>query len=199
MATSRVNAFNNVWNFLGGSLGLQGHEKALKNALYNALAMLLLVVCCAAFYALFFILDPFIKPLLWALLLGSVLHPFKYSLVYSVKNWLDILETRGTPIAVAFVMIPVSAFDRISDQIGDLIYRNLKMIFYCSITLPLILVLYAYTPQTCLCLLWRVAYALFAVINFIINLSTGTTVRSENEAFPSYYEMHLLGSASCCN
>lgn len=176
MATSRANAFNNVWNFLGGSLGLQGHEKALKNALYNALAMLLLVVCCAAFYALFFILDPFLKPLLWALLLGSVLHPFKYSLVYSVKNWLDVLETRGTPIPVAFVMIPVNAFDRFSDQIGDLIYRNVKIIFYMSAAVPLVLFLYGYTPQACLCLLWRMAYALFAVINVVINLSSGTVL-----------------------
>ncbi|XP_052124652.1 transmembrane protein 245 isoform X2 [Frankliniella occidentalis] len=174
MASSRATTLNNVWNFLGGSLGIQGHEKAVKNALYNALAMLLLVVCCAALYALFFILDPFLKPLLWALLLGSVLHPFKYSLVYSVKNWLDVLETRGTPMAVAFVMIPVSAFDRFSDRIGGLLYRNLKLILCLSIALPLLLALYGYTPQACLCLLWRMIYALYAAINFIVSLSSGT-------------------------
>lgn len=178
MASSRATTLNNVWNFLGGSLGLQGHEKALKNALYNALAMLLLVVCCAAFYALFFVLDPFMKPLLWALLLGSVLHPFKYSLVYSVKNWLDVLESRGTPIAVAVFMIPVSAFDRLSDRIGDLIYRNIKILFYLSVALPLLLVLYGYTPQACLCVLWRMLYACYALINFTVNLSNGTVVSS---------------------
>ncbi|XP_034243899.1 transmembrane protein 245 isoform X1 [Thrips palmi] len=176
MANARATTFNNVWNFLGGSLGLQGHEKALKNALYNALAMLLLVVCCAAFYALVFVLDPFLKPLLWALLLGSVLHPFKYSLVYSVKNWIDVLETRGTPIAVAFVMIPVSAFDRFSDRIGDLIYKNLRIIFYLSAALPLMLILYGYTPQSCLCVLWRMAYAFYALVNFLVGLSTGPVV-----------------------
>ncbi|KAK3925418.1 Transmembrane protein 245 [Frankliniella fusca] len=176
MAPSRANTLNNVWNFLGGSLSLPGHEKAVKNALYNALAMLLLVVCCAALYALFFILDPFLKPLLWALLLGSVLHPFKYSLVYSVKNWLDVLETRGTPMVVAFVMIPVNAFDRFSDRVGGLLYRNLKLIFCLGVAVPLFLALYGYTPQVCLCFLWRMAYALYAAINFIVSLSTGAVL-----------------------
>lgn len=65
--------FEHVFNYLIP----QGHEKALRHALYNALALFLLMVCTSVGYAVCFIMEPFMKPLLWALLCGSVLHPFK--------------------------------------------------------------------------------------------------------------------------
>jgi hypothetical protein len=69
--------FEHVFNYLIP----QGHEKALRHALYNALALFLLMVCISVGYAVCFIMEPFMKPLLWALLCGSVLHPFKVLII----------------------------------------------------------------------------------------------------------------------
>jgi len=174
--STSANTLNNVWNFLGGSLGLQGHEKALKNALYNALAMLLLFACCAAVYALFFILEPFIKPLIWALLLGSVLHPFKHSLVSTVRTWLNDVEVKATPLTLAFIMIPIQAFDRMSDSVGNFIYINLKKIFILGITIPLLLLVYSYTPQTCICVMWRLLYTSYNIVDSLMNTISTSVV-----------------------
>ncbi|KAK9875492.1 hypothetical protein WA026_007883 [Henosepilachna vigintioctopunctata] len=84
-----------IFNIIGGGLP-QGHDKPLKQALYNAVALLLLFLCCAAGWALFVILEPFMKPLMWALLVGSVLHPLKRSLrdtfQIGLKSWKKLIH-----------------------------------------------------------------------------------------------------------
>jgi len=64
-----------------------GHDKPLKHAFYNVLAFVLSAFVIIAFWGVFCILDPFIKPLLWALLCGSVLHPFNERLCRFIRSW----------------------------------------------------------------------------------------------------------------
>lgn len=74
-----------VENFL--SMLPTGHEKALKSAFYNVLALVLSSFVILAFWTVYCILEPFFKPLLWALLVGTVLHPFKANLSGWTGNW----------------------------------------------------------------------------------------------------------------
>jgi hypothetical protein len=51
---------------------LPNDNKALKYAFYNVIALVVAGLSILALYAVYIILEPFIRPLLWALLFGSV-------------------------------------------------------------------------------------------------------------------------------
>jgi len=114
----------------------QGHEKPLKHALYNAVALLLLFICCSVGYALFLVLEPFFKPLLWALLVGSLLHPIKYTISKQMKNWFVKLETTETPLIFGVFAIPINVINDASKMIANVINKYYKV---CSLYIAPIL------------------------------------------------------------
>ena len=59
-----------------GAVGRQ-HEKPLRQALYNIVAITFLVVCTVVTYGVYCVLEGFVRPLVWAALCGSFLFPFK--------------------------------------------------------------------------------------------------------------------------
>ena len=166
--------FENVFNFLG-SLP-QGHEKAVKHALYNALALFLLIIASAAGYGLFIILGPFIKPLIWALLCGSVLHPFKYSVATTLKSWLQSMESNSTFLLFGILMVPVNVIDDISEKIGGQLTKYLKVLAAIVITAVLLHLLYFYTPHICICLIWRLGIFSNAALSWFISHINTTVV-----------------------
>lgn len=97
----------------------QGHEKALKQAFYNVAAILFVVFVFVAGIAVYYVLEPFLQPLLWAVLFGSVLHPLKHSLTVVLKNWLNNLHNTSTPLALGVMMFPLGIVDRISEAMWN--------------------------------------------------------------------------------
>ncbi|KAK6635529.1 hypothetical protein RUM44_000781 [Polyplax serrata] len=109
----------------------QGHEKALKQAFYNAIALFVLFLCTAGGWALFYILEPFVKPLVWAVLIGSVLHPFKYSLAKHFELWFHQVNASSNFIYFGVFMIPIHLMDRISEAFSTFILIYITaLIFY---------------------------------------------------------------------
>ncbi|KAI4468773.1 transmembrane protein [Holotrichia oblita] len=139
----------------------QGHDKPVKQAVYNALALFLLFLGCAAACALYLILEPFIKPLMWALLVGSVLHPLKYKLAQRFKSWFDGLDESNTPVVFGILLVPVNVIDNISELLGNKLLNHLKIIISVLIIIPCTHLIYFYTPKF--------------LVNFVIHISHGSS------------------------
>ncbi|XP_057672498.1 transmembrane protein 245 [Diorhabda carinulata] len=150
----------------------QGHDKPVKQALYNTVALFLLIVCCAAGCALYIIFQSFVKPLMWALLVGSTLHPLKRSLRDRFQTWFQNLEINNTPIVFGVILVPVNIVNDISDFIGKHLWKRLKLIIVIGIIVPIILLIYHYTPKIIVKILWRFVLLTFRTINCFIDASS---------------------------
>ncbi|OQR75866.1 transmembrane protein-like [Tropilaelaps mercedesae] len=110
----------------------QGHESAMKQALYNTLAFVFVLVFAVTGVALYFILEPFLQPLLWALLFGSVLYPFKHSLSQALREWLENVQA---PLAVAVATSPLTMLDSIAHSFISMIKKYLKLLAAIALVL----------------------------------------------------------------
>lgn len=122
--------FDNIFNIIGGLS--EGNEKPMKHGFYNAFALFILAICCAALYVLFLILEPFFKPLFWALLVGSLLHPFKYRLSQKLKSWFQDLDKNNTSVVFGLCVIPFNVINFASDTVGYQFREHYKV---CIITI----------------------------------------------------------------
>lgn len=157
----------NIFNIIGGLP--QGHDKPVKHAVYNALALFLLFVCCAALWALYLILEPFFKPLMWALLVGSVLHPFKYSLAQKFRQWFDHLEESHTPIFIGVFLIPIKISDDFSEGIGNMLEKHWKYITCGVLGFMGLQVFYFYIPKIFINIVCSSWACLHCIIQFLID------------------------------
>lgn len=157
----------------------------MKQALYNTLAFVFVLVFAASGIALYFILEPFLQPLLWALLFGSVLYPFKHSLSQALRDWLRHVQV---PLAVAVATSPLTVLDNIAQSFISNILKYIKLLagtalimlvayfLPLSVLVRLLSVLHiAYSLAShCFCILsscytmWTmvVSYVLLLLINF---------------------------------
>lgn len=153
---------DNLFNMLSGFSA--GQEKALKQGIYNAVALFFLCFVSIAGYGLYIILSPFVKPLIWALLCGSVLFPFKCSLVTVVQSWFAKVEASRTLLIVNVSLLPVHIFDNVSERVGFFLWSRIKYIIW-AISLALLVVgVYHYTPNVIICLAWRI-FQIFTIIS----------------------------------
>ncbi|XP_049877971.1 transmembrane protein 245 [Pectinophora gossypiella] len=145
--------FENIFNIIGGLS--EGNEKPMKHGFYNAFALFILTVCCAAVYVLFLILEPFFKPLFWALLVGSLLHPFKYKLSKKLKSWFEDLEKSDTSIVYGLMVIPVNVINFASDTVGHQFKEHYKTVIGLLSAIFVLPWLYNSVPRSFSCLFWQ--------------------------------------------
>ncbi|XP_011498566.1 PREDICTED: transmembrane protein 245 isoform X2 [Ceratosolen solmsi marchali] len=153
----------NLLNMLSGLSA--GHEKALKQGIYNAVALFLLCLVSAAGYGLCIVLSPFLKPLIWALLCGSVLFPVKSSLTTIVQSWFAATEKSNKLFLLSLSIVPVNIFDKLSEFVGSFLQKYLRYILSIFSSLIGISIVYKYLPNIIYCLIWR----LFMIVNIILN------------------------------
>ena len=140
------------------------HEKAIKQAFYNTAANIFILLACAAAVAVYFILEAFLKPLLWAVLCGAFLNPFKRSLTNVLRNWLNGLNSSGTPFLVGLVVTPIKLADETVDYIYNAIIQHFKLILFMLVAIPAAYVLWHFGP------LWSIFGALKSIFFFIYDL-----------------------------
>ncbi|ESO88151.1 hypothetical protein LOTGIDRAFT_234712 [Lottia gigantea] len=124
----------------------QGHEKALKQAVYTTASNFLILVAIAAVISVYFILEAFLRPLLWAVLCGTFLYPLKRSLTNCIVQWMKGLKNSGTPIAVGVTILPLTVLNNFSNKLGEFINTNFKTVLSVAIGLPLIYLVYHFGP-----------------------------------------------------
>ncbi|XP_026314827.1 transmembrane protein 245 isoform X2 [Hyposmocoma kahamanoa] len=145
--------FENILNIIGGLS--EGNEKPMKHGFYNAFALFILAICCAAVYVLFLILEPFFKPLFWALLVGSLLHPFKYKLSNKLKSWFENLEKTNTSVVFGLMVIPVNIVNQASDKVGHQFKEHYKTVIGLLSAIFVLPWLYNSVPRSFSCLFWQ--------------------------------------------
>ncbi|XP_076336914.1 transmembrane protein 245-like isoform X2 [Tachypleus tridentatus] len=133
----------------------ESHEKAVKQAFYNTAAVLFVVFAFTAAFALYFVFKPFLEPLLWAVLFGSVLHPFKQTLTLLLHGWFKGLRDDKTPLAFGLVACPFKVIDNISENIGYFFLCNMKVFLGLCIGLPVVYLIYNVLPEISPVHLWN--------------------------------------------
>lgn len=124
----------------------EANGNAVKQAFYNTAANIFVVIACGAFVALYYVLESFLRPLLWAVLCGSFLHPFKYRVVRKMRHWLQGLKKSGTPLFFGLLYIPVNIVDASSESMMLALKRNWRTIASVALIFMTLYAAYHYVP-----------------------------------------------------
>ncbi|XP_060646466.1 transmembrane protein 245 isoform X3 [Drosophila nasuta] len=145
----RDRSFDSVLNRLL-RMRSQNHE-SFRAAMYN----FLIAAGVAAFVAVCFILGPFVRPLLWAFLMGAVLFPFKRKLAELLNNWFQRLEERDSNVLVSICLAPLEATEHCGRMLINWLCQHWQLLLSgCGVAICIkLLVLYA--PKGFLLALWH--------------------------------------------
>ncbi|XP_017026705.1 transmembrane protein 245 isoform X1 [Drosophila kikkawai] len=145
----RDRSFDSVLNRLL-RMRSQNHE-SFRAAMYN----FLIAAGVGAFVAVCFILGPFVRPLLWAFLMGAVLFPFKRRLAESVNNWFQRLEERDCNVLVSICLSPLEATEHCGRLLIGWLCEHWQLLLAGCGVAGCIKLLVLYAPKGFLLALWH--------------------------------------------
>ena len=96
-------------------------EDAWMQAYYNGVVLVALLVVLYLCWAVYCVLEPFLHPLLWSVLIGTLLHPFKKTWTEKISRWLDLLEDNSIPLSAGLFLSPFFFFNSLSNRLESTI------------------------------------------------------------------------------
>lgn len=143
-----TDSFYQLWGNIKNNVSQQSQ---LKGAIYNLVIAAVIASCVGACM----VLGPFLKPLIWALLVGAVLFPFKYTLSSSLKCWFNRLEAEDTHLVVGIVLAPIEALVSFGEYLWTSFTRHMHLIIGGATGMILLRLFIAYAPKGVFCAIWR--------------------------------------------
>lgn len=171
-------SFKDWFSKFNGGLEFQTNEKLFKQTIYNVIGIFLMISGCLATYGAFMVLNPFLKPLLWALLCGSVLYPFKVRVSKKLERGINSLSKPSIiHVIVDGISYPFVLYNRLSDSLYSFICRN-------SVPVTVIIVVscvHFMAPQFSVGFLWNTYQIVYFGLNITLKLGSSIFVVSNIE------------------
>ena len=103
-------------------------DDAWMQASFTTAGLVFVFIMGCILLSVYYILEPFLHPLLWAVLVGMVLHPFKHASTSQIHDWLAYLDDSGIPLSLGVVLSPYFLFNWLSQCFESIFFSNWKMI-----------------------------------------------------------------------
>nr|CDJ87801.1 similar to chromosome 9 open reading frame 5 [Haemonchus contortus] len=82
-----------------------------------ACGIVLAGICLCCLFALYKAMYMILSPMLWAVLVGTVLFPFKKNVTTVIQGWLTELQENNTPLVVGVLAVPLCALEALSEKV----------------------------------------------------------------------------------
>ena len=103
-------------------------DDAWMQASFTTAGLVFVFIMGCILLSVYYILEPFLHPLLWAVLVGMVLHPFKHASTSEIHDWLAYLDNSGIPLSLGIVLSPYFLFNWLSQCFENIFFSNWKTI-----------------------------------------------------------------------
>ncbi|CAF1487952.1 unnamed protein product [Rotaria sordida] len=117
----------------------QRDPETLRTAFIHSAAIVFVLVCGACGLLVYRVLEPFLRSILWSILAGAFLFPFKNHLTLTTRNFLRQLDRNSNLLFYGLViLLPLQTLDRTIDAIVPFIIKRWKELLIIFIFLLLI-------------------------------------------------------------
>lgn len=158
---------SSILDLLPDTTTLQRDRQTFRTAFVHSAALLFVLVCGACALLAYRVLEPFLRSILWSILAGAFLFPFKNHLTSLARQSLKQIDTGSYLLFYGLIiLLPLKKLDRTIDSIIPLSLRHWKEISIILIFLPTINFL-----QTGVIYRWlTISYEFFHKLVFIIHI-----------------------------
>ena len=118
------------------------HDDAWMQAVYNSLALVYVLIIGLVLVAVYYVLEPFLHALLWAVLVGMVLHPFKHACTSKITESLQYAQKHHLPLTLTLLLTPFSLVNWLAVSLEEFVKLYWKTITFIVASEVLVLSVY---------------------------------------------------------
>ncbi len=159
---------SSILNLLPTTTSPEQDRQTFRTAFVHSAAILFVLACGACALLAYRILEPFLRSILWSILAGAFLFPFKNHLTSIARDSLRQLDDDSHLLFYGLViLLPLKTIDRTIESFGPLCLRNWKELLIIFIFLPTIELL-----QTAVVYRWviTIGYDVLNILLYIVHI-----------------------------